>query len=76
MTAEARAAKAIQKVAAGQALTPEQRKWLDLIGAHLAKNLSLEREDFEWVPVLSEEGGWGAAKPGPGVTAGVVQILN
>jgi len=42
-------------------LTEEQKKWLGYIHQHLVKNLSIEQDDFEIVPVLSDRGGWGRA---------------
>ena len=42
-------------------LTPEQVKWLDYIRQHLIKNLSIDREDFDLLPIFSNRGGWGRA---------------
>ncbi len=36
--------------AAGARFTPEQRKWLDAIRDHIAKSLTIERDDFGDVP--------------------------
>ena len=38
-----------------------KRLWLDRIREHLIENLSLEREDFDLVPVLQRAGGLAAA---------------
>jgi hypothetical protein len=43
------------------AVTEDQRKWLDRIRAHLVVSLSIDREDFENVPILLDYGGWKAA---------------
>ena len=40
---------------------PTQRKWLEYIRQHLVANLSIDREDFDAIPVLSDHGGWGRA---------------
>jgi type I restriction enzyme, R subunit len=34
---------------------------MEYIRLHLVQNLSIDREDFEAVPVLSSHGGWGRA---------------
>jgi type I restriction enzyme R subunit len=34
---------------------------MEYIRQHLIQNLSIEREDFEGIPVLSDHGGWGRA---------------
>ena len=38
-----------------------EAKWMEYIRQHLVANLSIEREDFEAIPVLSDHGGWGKA---------------
>jgi type I restriction enzyme R subunit len=58
MTAEERVNHAVGKVIGERELTPPQSKWMDLIHLHLVANLSIDREDFEIVPVLSDRGGW------------------
>jgi type I restriction enzyme, R subunit len=62
LTAAERVGRAFQKITAGLTFTPEQQKWLDHIRVHLIENLSIDREDFELVPVLTREGGWSAAR--------------
>lgn len=61
LTAEERVRSAIAKVSYGRELTDEQAQWLGLIEQHLIKNLSIDREDFNLIPVLSARGGWGRA---------------
>ena len=60
-TAEQRVNRAFMRVTAGDVYTPEQRQWLDRIRAHLIESLSIEKDDFENIPVLSRPGGWGRA---------------
>ncbi|MEZ4406415.1 MAG: type I restriction-modification enzyme R subunit C-terminal domain-containing protein [Polyangiales bacterium] len=62
LTAAERVDRAFAKVTAGRTFTPDQQRWLDRIHAHLRENLSIERDDFELVPVLSDAGGLGAAR--------------
>ena len=38
--------------------TAEQHKWLEMIRDHVAANLSIEAEDFDYVP-FAQEGGLG-----------------
>jgi type I restriction enzyme R subunit len=60
-TAMERVERAFLKVTAGEAFTAEQRQWLERIRAHLVENLSIEREDFDLLPVFARAGGWGKA---------------
>ncbi len=61
LTAEERVRAAIAKVSDGRELTAEQQQWLGMIEQHLIKNLSIDREDFNLIHVLSARGGWGRA---------------
>jgi type I restriction enzyme R subunit len=61
LTAEERVNQAVDRVVAGRQLTRGQAKWMEYIREHLVANLSIEREDFEAIPVLSARGGWGRA---------------
>lgn len=58
LTAEERATAAMQRVTEGRDLTSEQTAWLERIQLHVVQNLSIDREDFALVPVLSDHGGW------------------
>ena len=58
LTAEERVDAAIERAVAGKVLTAEQQQWLTYIRNHLVANLSIDREDFDLVPVLSDRGGW------------------
>lgn len=61
-TAAERVERAFAAVTAGKTFTPEQTAWLDRIREHLRENLSIDREDFDLMPVLSGSGGLGAAR--------------
>lgn len=58
LTADERVRRAFEQVAIHNRFTAEQEKWLDRIRAHLTANLSIDREDFDAVPVLEQAGGW------------------
>ncbi len=58
LTAEERVNQAVEHVVAGRQLTPAQAEWMGYIRQHLMQNLSIDREDFEIIPVLSARGGW------------------
>jgi type I restriction enzyme, R subunit len=57
LTAEERVSRAFKKVKAGRSFTAEQQQWLELIEAHLIENLTIEREDFDTLPVFTRRGG-------------------
>ena len=57
-TAEERVNHAFEKVSAGKYFTAEQQQWLDRIRDHLVANLSIDRRDFDDVPVFARVGGW------------------
>lgn len=61
LTAEERVRAAVGKVAEGRSLTADQGQWLGYIEQHLIENLSIDRDDFDLIPVLSSHGGWGRA---------------
>ena len=62
LTAVQRVEHALQKLSAGQSFTPEQQKWLEHIRIHTVENLSIDRDDFDLMPVFAREGGWAAAR--------------
>lgn len=61
LTAAERVERAFQKLTAGENFTTQQQQWLDRIRVHLVENLSIDREDFDLVPVFTRDGGWPAA---------------
>jgi type I restriction enzyme R subunit len=62
LTAVERVERAFVKVIGGKSFTADQQKWLDRIRQHLLENLSIDRDDFEDIPVFSDFGGWGVAR--------------
>jgi type I restriction enzyme R subunit len=44
-------------VTAGLTFTPEQQRWLDRIREHMRANLSIDRDDFDLIPVFTDIGG-------------------
>ncbi len=62
LTASERVERAFAKVTNGKSFTPDERKWLDRLREHLRQSLSIEREDFDLMPVFSGAGGWGAVR--------------
>jgi type I restriction enzyme R subunit len=61
LTAAERVDAAITAVVGGRELSEDQSAWIDRIKLHLIQNLSIDRDDFSLVPVLSDHGGWGNA---------------
>lgn len=61
LTAQERVQRAFATITAGREFNKEQQKWLDRIRAHLAVSLTIDRGDFESVPVLLDPGGWNPA---------------
>jgi type I restriction enzyme R subunit len=57
LTADERVKLAFAKVTAGKTFTREQQEWLQLIGAHLVENLTIDIGDFDLLPVFSRRGG-------------------
>jgi type I restriction enzyme, R subunit len=54
-----RVEKAVNGLFAGKQLTAEQDAWVAYIKEHLIQNLTLDKEDFEYSPILERHGGWG-----------------
>jgi type I restriction enzyme, R subunit len=61
LTAVERVDRALARITGEQSFNEEQQRWLDRIRAHLIENLSIDREDFDVIPIFSREGGWGKA---------------
>jgi type I restriction enzyme, R subunit len=48
----------VEQAGLGRTFAPEQLRWLELIRDHVAANLGIERDDFEYAPFI-EHGGLG-----------------
>jgi type I restriction enzyme R subunit len=71
-TATERVDRAFAKIAGSRQFTEEQQQWFERIRAHLIENLSIDRNDFEWAPILTRAGGW---KPANRAFDGKLQTL-
>ncbi len=60
-SAQERVNRAFLKIMAGRSFTTEQIQWIERIKMHLIQNLSIDKEDFEDMPVFSRIGGWARA---------------
>lgn len=60
-TAEERIRRVLDRMARSSPLTADQQQWIDRIREHLIANLSINKEDFEDIPIFANEGGWGKA---------------
>ena len=77
LAAEERITQAFTAVTGGKSFTEEQERWLERIRQHVIENLSLDREDFNTIPVLEQAGGWGRAnRVFQGGLLDLVQELN
>lgn len=61
LTAEERVSQVFHNLMTDQSFTSAQLQWLERIRDHLVANLSIDREDFENIPVFNHAGGWGRA---------------
>jgi type I restriction enzyme, R subunit len=72
LSAPERVDRALKRLAIGHKFTPEQQQWLERIRSHLVENLSISRDDFDVVPILSNPGGW---KPADRAFGGELQSM-
>jgi type I restriction enzyme R subunit len=77
-TAAERVERAFAKVTAGKTFTHEQTVWLDRIREHMRENLSIDRDDFDLMPVFSGAGGLGVVRRafGDAALADLINQLN
>ena len=61
LNAEERVNGAFEIVTSGATFTDDQMKWLERIRMHLIKNLSIDKSDFDLLPIFQRGGGWVAA---------------
>jgi type I restriction enzyme R subunit len=62
LTANERVERAMHKVTNGKEFNVEQKKWLSLIQQHLLESLTIDENDFEFMPIFGRVGGKGKAK--------------
>ena len=62
LNVDERVSKAIEKVFSKMKLTPEQQEWLGYIREHQVQNLTIEEDDFDFLPVFEQRGGWSKFK--------------
>lgn len=58
LTAVERVDRALTRITTGRKLTAGQQRWLDRIRQHLITNLTIDREDFDALPIFTRDGGW------------------
>jgi type I restriction enzyme R subunit len=58
LTAAERVDAALKRLTEDRTFSQEQQQWLARIREHLIANLSIDRGDFDDLPVFSREGGW------------------
>ncbi len=61
LTASERVDAALARLSVDRTFSSEQSLWLSRIRSHLVANLSIDRSDFDDLPVFSREGGWAKA---------------
>ena len=61
LTAAERVDRAMAQISRGRTFTSDQQHWLSRIREHLVTNLTIDREDFEALPIFTRDGGWGVA---------------
>lgn len=61
LTPTERGDRAFARLTSGRRFTEPQQQWLGRIREHLTQNLSIDRDDFDTIPLLQRSGGWGAA---------------
>ena len=58
LNAEERVNGAFEILTAGKTFTEDQMKWLERIRMHLIENLSIDKADFDSLPIFQRGGGW------------------
>jgi type I restriction enzyme R subunit len=61
LTAEERVDAVVDRLIAERELSPQQEAWLNRIREHLIQNLTIDRQDFELLPIFTRVGGWAPA---------------
>jgi type I restriction enzyme R subunit len=75
-TAEERVDRAMTQLQSKSRFSDEQAQWLQLIREHLVTNLTIELDDFDFMPIFSNRGGLGRARKlfDPSLNALLTQI--
>ena len=60
-TSAERVERALARLTEGRRFTEAHQQWLGRIREHLTQNLSIDRDDFDTIPLLQRPGRWGAA---------------
>jgi type I restriction enzyme R subunit len=68
LTAAERVERAFARVTTGRTFTADQEQWLERIRQHVRENLSIDRDDFDLMPIFSDAGGWAVARRAFGET--------
>jgi len=68
LTAAERVERAFARVTTGRTFTADQEHWLERIRQHVRENLSIDRDDFDLMPIFSDAGGWAVARRAFGET--------
>jgi type I restriction enzyme R subunit len=77
LTAAERVDSALARLTKDKTFNDEQQKWLGRIREHLISNLTIDRGDFDELPIFSREGGWGRAnKAFGGQLAELIEDIN
>ncbi len=77
LTAEERVDRAVATLSQSEPFTDPQKAWIGRIREHLVANLSIERRDFDDVPIFDRDGGWGVAdKAFGGQLSSLLRRLN
>ncbi len=75
-SAEERVELTMRKFMSDTIFSPEELKWLELIRQHLIENLTIDVDDFEYMPIFYREGGKSKAKQIFGNLTELVDRLN
>ena len=76
-TAEERVDAALARLSGSRSFSAEEARWVSRIREHLVANLTIDKDDFEFVPILARDGGWVVAnKAFDGKLAPFLRELN
>ena len=77
LTADERVDASLAKLTAGKTLSQDGTRWLGRIREHLIANLTIDKDDFEFVPIFTRDGGWSQAnKAFDGILGDFIHELN